>query len=60
MKRVNIYEGALMLLGLSFLVLPEKMIAQEEESSPFNVGGDLVSSYLWRGTKFGTSTWQFL
>jgi len=28
------------------------MFAQEE--SPFSVGGDLVSSYVWRGSKIGT------
>jgi len=27
---------------------------EEEKSSPFDVGGDLVSSYVWRGTKYGT------
>lgn len=28
--------------------------AQEESSSTFDVGADLVSNYIWRGTKFGT------
>lgn len=29
--------------------------AQEEESSsPFSVGADIVSNYVWRGTKFGS------
>jgi len=37
------------------MMVPLNLKAQEEESSsPFSVGGDLVSSYLWRGTKFGT------
>ncbi|MDF1574302.1 MAG: hypothetical protein P1P86_03815 [Bacteroidales bacterium] len=30
------------------------MHAQQVSSSPFSVGGDFVSSYLWRGTRFGT------
>jgi hypothetical protein len=44
-----------MLLMVSVIFPPISLNAQQEEpSSPFSVGGDLVSSYLWRGTKFGT------
>lgn len=28
--------------------------AQEEKKSPFTVGADFYSNYIWRGTKFGT------
>jgi len=55
MKRTNVIGGALTLLVVSLVMVPMKLKAQEEEkSSPFDVGLDLVSSYLWRGTKFGT------
>lgn len=30
--------------------------AQEEKKSPFTVGADFYSNYIWRGTKFGTGT----
>ena len=53
MKRAPIV--VCMLLLASMLGSSTKVFAQDEESSsPFSVGGDLVSSYLWRGTKFGT------
>ena len=55
MKRTHLMKGLLTLMVLGFLILPVSINAQEEESpSPFSLGGDLVSSYLWRGTKFGT------
>lgn len=40
---------------LVFMMLNFTAMAQEEESeSPFSGGVDIVSSYVWRGTKFGT------
>ncbi len=55
MKRRHASGGELTLLVVSLMMVPLNLKAQEEESSsPFSVGGDLVSSYLWRGTKFGT------
>jgi len=39
-----------MMAGLA--CMPLQVNAQDE--SPLSAGGDLVSSYLWRGTKFGT------
>lgn len=55
MKRTHVFGGVLKLFAVSILISPMNLNAQEEESSsPFNVGADLVSSYLWRGTKFGT------
>jgi len=39
----------------SMLISPMNLNAQEEESSSlFDVGLDFVSSYIWRGTKFGS------
>lgn len=46
-KKITIWT--LMVIGL----LPVSLKAQEEEKeSPFSVGTDIVSSYVWRGTKF--------
>ena len=64
MKRTHVIGAAFTLLVVSLVMFPLNLKAQEEEptsgarrsqqSSPFDVGGDLVSSYIWRGTKFGT------
>ncbi len=54
MKRKDLIGGVIALLLASMIISPIDLNAQEEKSSPFDVGGDLVSSYLWRGTKFGT------
>jgi hypothetical protein len=55
MKRKELFGGVLTLLMVSIVFSPMNLNAQDEASdSPFSVGGDLVSSYLWRGTKFGT------
>ncbi len=54
MKRTHVFGGALTLLVVNFLVLPMNLKAQEEESSPIGVGGDLVSNYIWRGSKLAT------
>ena len=55
MKRKDLFGGVLALLMASMILSPISVNAQEEQkSSPFDVGADLVSSYLWRGTKFGT------
>ena len=55
MKRKDLFSGVLTLLMASMIFSPMSINAQEEEkSSPFDVGADLVSTYLWRGTKFGT------
>ena len=55
MKRTNVIGAVFSLLAISLVMIPINLKAQEEEkTSPFDVGVDLVSSYLWRGTKFGT------
>jgi uncharacterized protein (TIGR02001 family) len=38
------------------LIIPSILNAQEEEkkTSPFSVGADFYSNYIWRGSKFGT------
>jgi len=43
------------LIGMILSIGMSSMNAQEEESgSSFDLGADLVSNYIWRGTKFGT------
>jgi len=55
MKRKDLFSGVLALLMTSMIFSPMNINAQDQESSsPFDVGADLVSSYLWRGTKYGT------
>lgn len=54
MKRTHVFATVMMLIMAGMLITPMSLKAQEEESAPFSVGGDLVSSYLWRGIKFGT------
>lgn len=55
MKRSNLTRGMLVIIATMMWIGPVTLNAQEEESSsPFSLGGDLVSSYLWRGTKFGS------
>lgn len=54
MKRKDLFSGVLALLMASMIFFPISVNAQDDEkSSPFDVGADLVSSYLWRGTKYG-------
>ncbi len=55
MKKSPLFVGVIVLLMVSMIFTPGNLNAQQEDSSsPLSVGGDLVSSYLWRGTKFGT------
>jgi uncharacterized protein (TIGR02001 family) len=55
MKKTGVSSCVLTLVALGLWIAPMNLRAQEEgSSSPFSVGGDLVSSYLWRGTQFGT------
>lgn len=53
MKKVGILRRAGLMLAVVMLIPVSIMAQEEEKSSAFDVGGDLVSSYLWRGTKFG-------
>ena len=64
MKRTQKIGAVFTLLVVSLVMVPMNLKAQDKEptsgarqsqkSNRFDVGGDLVSSYLWRGTKFGT------
>ena len=45
----------ILVLALSLPIVTTSTNAQEEESSsPFSVEADIVSNYVWRGTKFGS------
>jgi hypothetical protein len=55
MKRKGGFAGTMTLMIAGMVMGPLNINGQEvRSSSSFSVGGDLVSSYLWRGTKFGT------
>jgi hypothetical protein len=54
MKRAMILRMAAMMLAVMFLIPLSSNAQESEDSSPFSAGADLVSSYLWRGIKFGT------
>ena len=55
MKKKHLRGGVLTLLMATMIFAPMQVNAQEDESeSLFDVGFDFVSSYIWRGTKFGT------
>lgn len=47
-------------LAITCLIPSANLFAQEEEAaeSPFSVGTDVVSSYVWRGTKFSGPAFQ--
>ncbi len=48
------FRTLLLILVLTAFFAPVSIHAQEEEaSSPFSAGVDLVSSYVWRGLKYG-------
>jgi hypothetical protein len=54
MMKKQLFLTSVMTFTLFFTV---NLIAQEEEnekSSPFSAGADFYSSYIWRGTKYGT------
>ncbi|MBN2349123.1 MAG: hypothetical protein JXJ22_09815 [Bacteroidales bacterium] len=45
----------ILVVVVMIFIYPTTVSAQgEESSSPFSVGADLVSSYVWRGSKIGT------
>jgi hypothetical protein len=43
-----------MLLAVLILIASTTLYSQDEESSPFNAGADFSSSYIWRGSRYGT------
>ncbi len=52
--KTKLFSGALLVL-LMFVFSFSSLNAQEEEkTSPFTAGADIVSSYVWRGSKIGS------
>lgn len=47
-------KHALLIILLTVLVTELPLTAQENDSSPWSVGTDLVSSFIWRGTRQGS------
>ena len=52
MKKLNLLLAGLILMVLTVSAQDETTEVVEEES-PFSVSADIVSSYVWRGSKFG-------
>ena len=50
MKKILLITASVLLL-ITFI---PNVNAQEEEESPWSAGLDIYSSYIWRGTKFGS------
>jgi hypothetical protein len=52
MRTIKTFLFALL---LTTCTIPATLFAQEAETpSPFSLGADIYSNYVWRGTKFGT------
>lgn len=47
-------SSRMIVIGLAFLFGISNLNAQDESSSSFDLGTDVVSNYIWRGSKFGT------
>ncbi len=52
--KTNLFSGALIALIMIIFPLVPLNAQEEEETSPFSTGADIVSSYVWRGSKIGT------
>ena len=52
MRKVNFLVRSLGLFVLSFISL--NAFSQEEKKNPFSAGADFYSTYIFRGTKYGT------
>jgi uncharacterized protein (TIGR02001 family) len=52
--KVFTLSSRMIVIGLALTVGAMNINAQDESSSSFDIGTDLVSNYIWRGSKFGT------
>ncbi len=50
----NCYLKRMFVIIISFIVTFINLNAQDKKSTSFDAGADIVSNYIWRGTKFGT------
>jgi hypothetical protein len=53
MKR-KLYSGILAVLFVAIMAVNTVKAQDEEKESPFSLGADFVSSYVWRGSRIGT------
>jgi hypothetical protein len=54
MMKAKLISGTMLVLIMMVFSFAPLNAQDEEKSSPFSVGADLVSSYVWRGCKIGT------
>lgn len=50
-KRISVFLAFLLIFAFTLKAQEE---VKEEKTSPFSVGADFYSNYVWRGTKFGS------
>jgi len=52
--RTKLFSGTILVLFIMVLYFIPINAQEKEKTSPFSLGGDVVSSYVWRGSKIGT------
>ena len=52
--KTKLFYGILLVLLVTVFSTAPLNAQEEEKTSPFSVGADVVSSYVWRGSKIGT------
>lgn len=52
--KTKIYSSILLVLFMTVYSSVSLYAQEEEKESPFSLGADVVSSYVWRGSKIGT------
>ncbi len=52
--KTKLYSGALLVLLMTVFSAAPLNAQEEEKESPFSAGADIVSSYVWRGSKIGS------
>jgi len=57
-SRIILVFGILLMVVATNTNAQETEVVEEEVESPFSVGADLVSSYVWRGVKLGGPSLQ--
>jgi len=52
--KTTLFSKKMYLLLMTVLISVSLYAQEEEKQSPFSLGADVVSSYVWRGSKIGT------
>jgi len=52
--KAKIYSGTMLVILMTVFSSISLFAQEEEKESPFSLGADVVSSYVWRGSKIGT------